>query len=386
MKIIVVAPYAPIELSKAPHLGAARKIEMVIEALAVLNADILLVNSAHNDISQKGKIEDINIGGIDIKHFSIPTYSNARFGKLLNLKDVWNVVDKCMTFGEPDLVWIYNGYAFENLFSMIINKKVKVPVVLEFEDWHFSRGRGLNPKPYLDYLLWKLNLKNIDFSFGVNDNLVKIMSEFNVTSALLPGIVPTRLIKLCDKNPSFSAEYIRLGYFGGLSKEKGVDVLIDVIKQLPEGYRFVISGAGILEKELKILADMFPKKLEFHGRVSEGILYELISNVDVLVNPHSPINDMSEGVFPFKVIEAIASGKLLFSTDLPSANVPGLLDGVVFYDGKASSLLSIIAQTSALHKKLKKQLIASSLIARENFSITALLVPIKKLMTSFGAK
>jgi glycosyltransferase involved in cell wall biosynthesis len=231
-----------------------------------------------------------------------------------------------------------------------------------------------------------LNLKNIDFSFGVNDNLVKIMSEFNVTSALLPGIVPTRLIKLCDKNPSFSAEYIRLGYFGGLSKEKGVDVLIDVIKQLPEGYRFVISGAGILEKELKILADMFPKKLEFHGRVSEGILYELISNVDVLVNPHSPINDMSEGVFPFKVIEAIASGKLLFSTDLPSANVPGLLDGVVFYDGKASSLLSIIAQTSALHKKLKKQLIASSLIARENFSITALLVPIKKLMTSFGAK
>lgn len=382
--IIIVAPYSPIGLSSNPHLGAARKIEMVIEALSAIDSDILLVNSAHNEINQKEKIKKISVGSNNITHFTIPTYRKAKYGKFLNLKDVWNVVDKCLSLGKPDLIWIYNGYAFENLFSIVIKKKIKVPVILEFEDWHFSRSRGFNPKPYLDYLLWKFNLKNIDFSFGVNDNLVKIMSDFDVQSALLPGIVPVRLIELCDKIPPFDNKDIKLGYFGGLSREKGVDVLIDVIKQLPDGYRFIISGAGKLENELEKLAAEVPTKLEFHGRVSEDILYELISSVDVLLNPHSSINEMGEGVFPFKVIEAIASGKLLFSTDLPSASVPGLLDGVVFYDGKANSLLSIIAESRALHEKLKEKIRSSSLIARERFSILALLVPIRKLMTRFG--
>jgi glycosyltransferase involved in cell wall biosynthesis len=382
--IIIVAPYSPIGLSSNPHLGAARKIEMVIEALSAIDSDILLVNSAHNEINQKEKIKKISVGSNNITHFTIPTYRKAKYGKFLNLKDVWNVVDKCLSLGKPDLIWIYNGYAFENLFSIVIKKKIKVPVILEFEDWHFSRSRGFNPKPYLDYLLWKFNLKNIDFSFGVNDNLVKIMSDFDVQSALLPGIVPVRLIELCDKIPPFDNKDIKLGYFGGLSREKGVDVLIDVIKQLPDGYRFIISGAGKLEKELEKLAAEAPTKLEFHGRVSEDILYELISSVDVLLNPHSSINEMGEGVFPFKVIEAIASGKLLFSTDLPSASVPGLLGGVVFYDGKANSLLSIIAESRALHEKLKEKIRSSSLIARERFSILALLVPIRKLMTRFG--
>ncbi len=380
--IIIVAPYSPVSLSRDPHLGAARKIEMVVEALAVLDSEIILVNSAHNEVNAKANIENLEVGGVRVKHVIPPTYSNKKMGKLLNLKDINKTVSACMAFGQLKMVWIYNSYAFENLFSMVIKKKADVPVVLEFEDWHFSRSRGLNPKPYIDNLFWKCNLKNIEFSFGVNDKLANIMSGYGVESALLPGVVPANLIKLCDQETAFSDEVIKVGYFGGLTEEKGVDVLIDAIDKSPEGYKFFVSGAGILEKDLVLLSNKYPLKLDFHGRITEKKLYELIASVDVIINPHSPINDMSQGVFPFKVVEAVASGKLLITTELPAANVPGLLEGAVFYDGSAKGLVECITQSRYLHKRLRGKIHSSTLVARERFSINALLAPIKKLMNN----
>jgi glycosyltransferase involved in cell wall biosynthesis len=384
--ILLVAPYSPIELSDNPHLGAARKIEMVIEALSTLNSNIVLVNTAHNSRKLSETVIETEISGIPVKHYSIKTYANPRLGKLFNLKDAFSIVKKCLLLGNPDLVWIYNGYSFENLFSTIIKKKVNVPVVLEFEDWHFSRSRGINPKPYIDYIFWRINLKNINFAFGVNDNLVKIMSDHGVPSAILPGIVPARLTELCDREVGFSNEIVRIGYFGGLSEEKGVDSVIKAISKITDGYIFVVSGAGPLERELDALSISYPDKLEFHGRVTEKKLYELIASVDVILNPHSPINDMSQGVFPFKVVEAVASGKLLITTELPAASAPGLLDGAVFYDGSVDGLVECIVRAKTSHKKLSGKIQSSTLVAREYFSMNALLKPIRKLLNASGGK
>jgi glycosyltransferase involved in cell wall biosynthesis len=378
--IIVVAPYSPVSLSNQPHLGAARKIEMVIESLYELDPDILLVNSAHNEVGTEEKVEDIKIGSIIVKHFTLPCYSNQKVGKLLNLKDVNRTINKCLELGKPSLVWIYNSYAFENLFSNRINKKIKVPVVFEFEDWHFSRSRGFNPKPYIDDFLWKSNLKNINFAFGVNDNLTNKMRDLGITSQLLPGIVPEKLIELCDKKKCFNLDTIKVGYFGGLSDEKGVDKIIDVIDKLPDGFKVVMSGAGTLESNLKELSIKYADKLEFHGKVSDKKLYDLIASVDVILNPHSPITDMSEGVFPFKVIEGIASGRLLISTDVPAANLDGLTDGVLFYDGSSHKLLECIINSENFYIDNSSTVNASKNIAREAFSKASLLKPISKLL------
>jgi len=380
--ILIVAPYSPIGLSANPHLGAARKIETVIEALAKVDNDIVLVNSAHNKPNMRQKIESVNIAGTTLRCLSVKTYTSSKLGKLMSLKDVGDVVDSCLELGGANLVWIYNGYAFENLFCLNINKKINTPVILEFEDWHFSRSRGLNPKPYIDYILWRLNIKNINFSFGVNDNLTNKMSDYGVESSLLLGVVPEKLLELCngiDSEP-FANDIIRVGYFGGLSNEKGVDVLIEVLKRIPTGYKFIVSGAGALEMELQRLANKYSEKLEFHGRVSEAKLYQLISSVDVILNPHSPISDMAGGVFPFKVVEAIASEKLLISTHLPSANVSNLLDGVEFYDGSAQGLSTAIENSASIYDVKKKKIIRASLVAREAFSMDAILKPVKTFL------
>ncbi|WP_435234246.1 glycosyltransferase [Psychromonas sp. PT13] len=378
--IIIVAPYSPVSLTSTPHLGAARKIEMVIETLSELDSDIMLVNSAHNNLDAVAQIEEIIISGVTVKHYTLTCYSSQKLGKLFNLKDASAAVNKCLEFGNPKLLWLYNSYAFENNFSRILNKKVDVPVIFEFEDWHFSRSRGLNPKPYIDHLLWKLNLKNINFAFGVNDKLVNKMKKFGVSSQLLPGIVPVNLIESCDKSCCFNNKLIKVGYFGGLSVEKGVDKIIEIVEQLPENFKLVISGAGHLETNLQELMEQFSDKLEFHGRVSESQLYTLIASVDVILNPHSPITDMSEGVFPFKVIEGIASGRLLISTPVPSAKVAGLLDGVLFYDGTSNQLLDSIVSSKDFYNNHNEKIIASMCIAREEFSKASILKPILPLI------
>ena len=378
--IIIVAPYSPVGLSSHPHLGAARKIEMVIESLAEIDPDIVLVNSAHNSLNSPLSVEFIQVGKIKVNHIIAPCYSNQKFGKLFNLFDIKKIISKCFALGEPNLLWIYNGYAFENLFSKLLINKIKVPVVLEFEDWHFSRSRGLNPKPYIDNFLYNSNLKNISFSFGVNDNLVKKTESNGIPSLVLPGIVPERLIQLCDQRACFDGDIVRVGYFGGLSVEKGVDKIIEVINKLPNGFKLVLSGAGKLESSLVELASAHEDKIEFHGRVSEDTLYNLIASVDVILNPHSPISDMSGGVFPFKVIEGIASGRLLISTELPSAKVNGLLDGVLFYDGTSAELLDKIINSNVFYSKNIKRVHTSKEIARDQFSKASLLKPILNLI------
>jgi hypothetical protein len=64
----------------------------------------------------------------------------------------------------------------------------------------------------------------------------------------------------------------------------------------------------------------------------------LMMRCDAIVNPHASIAAMGDGVFPFKVCEALASGALLISTPLPSIDI-SLDDAVLAFDGSGAGLV-----------------------------------------------
>lgn len=242
------------------------------------------------------------------------------------------------------LIWLYNGYAFESLFARAFFKFFPCPVVLEFEDWHFARGRGLNPKPWVDHMAWRSALGVISHGVCVNDTLAQYLKAKGIATTLLPGVVPDGLLDKTRMAEPFKGQdtALTIGYFGGLSVEKGADLLLETIQKLEGPYRWVVTGAGALGAQFEHLAKCFPSRLDYRGAVEEDELYRLIASCDVMVNPHSPILEMHAGVFPFKVIEAVASGRLLISTALPPLDIPGLLDGVFFFDGTSTSLIACI--------------------------------------------
>jgi glycosyltransferase involved in cell wall biosynthesis len=94
---------------------------------------------------------------------------------------------------------------------------------------------------------------------------------------------------------------------------------------------------GALEEDFRRAAAAHPDRLAFHGRVERSRLAELMFESDAIVNPHVSISAMDDGVFPFKVCEALASGALLISTRLPPIDID-LTGAVMAFDGSPAGL------------------------------------------------
>jgi len=104
--------------------------------------------------------------------------------------------------------------------------------IIEFEDWHFARSRGFNPKLLIGWLFWRLALKDINFDFAVNERLAEILERNYIPTKMLPGLVATGIASLAKRFPPFFKSEITVGYFGGLSSEKCADIFYDWLNVL----------------------------------------------------------------------------------------------------------------------------------------------------------
>ena len=285
----------------------------------------------------------------------------------------------------PKIVWIYNGYFFESLFTIRAANYFKCPFILEFEDWHFSRVKFLALKSILDFLSWTVALTKFTACFAVNSFLVSKVRGRIGNTYLLPGIVSNNLLKAPKKQP-FSSDQITVGYFGGLEIEKGLDIILELIESRIPSVKFIVCGAGdfSLEVRCKELAIKYPLLFEFCGRVSNEELYKKIGECDVILNPHKSIKKMKNGIFPFKVIEAIGSGRLVISTPLPPLESHDeILNSVYFVsDAKVDLFLKAIHHARIFYRLNIDKIIKSSTAAKNQFGEAALLIKIKELLNA----
>jgi len=380
--IVIVAPYSPIGRASFPNLGASRKIEIIITQLAELTSRVVLVNTAHNTDEVGGLVvRETTVAGVAISEIIPPIYKNRQLGKLINLVQVGKVVSRVMEIGSPSLVWLYNGYAFESIFAHKIKRLTSCPLVLEFEDWHFARRRGWNPKPYLDWIFWSRIKSAYTRVYAVNATVASKASMEGVDVRLLPGIVPQTLLDTCAKRQPFSdPSQITVGYFGRLVAEKGADKVISFAKELGDSFQFVVSGAGPLEGAMADFSKNNPKRLKYLGRISDDELYQQISRCDILLNPHKDINHLANGVFPFKVVEAIASGRVLVSSALPQEGFTELLNTVLFFDGSIEDGVQKIRKAQLWYQKKGEEIKSAADRVVETYGETCFVDSVRELI------
>jgi len=348
---------------KTRFIGANKKIRIILSSLIKQGYDICNINS----VPQMGVRQPMRIKEIfffekkPIKCLTIPTYNYNKLGRFKNIFDAKAVlqfaVDK---FGTPDFVWCYNAYAFQMRFASLAKQEYKCPVILEFEDWHFSRSSIFNLKALIDWYFWKKTIPFIDYCYAVNPWIEEKMKKNGVNSSILPGILSKEIINLKPASTKINKKVLHIGYFGGLVAEKGGLLILELINLVRMNkscyFKFHITGNGELMSKFELLSKSNPELVQYYGVVDDKKFNNIIGKMDILLNPHFDL----KGVLPFKLLEYIASGRIVVSgpLNLFGTKLQWLLSGIIIIDLKAKiwldGILKIIEELNLNFSKLKK--------------------------------
>jgi len=362
--IVVIAPYAPIG-SNTVNLGAARKIELFVDVIASFQREVLLINSAHDECVRSDiKVGARKVGARVVTEITPPLHKKRQIGKFLNLLNTGKIASLIENIGKVELVWIYNAYAFEAKMANELAARFGCKVIVELEDSVNGRSRGLNPKPIFDRHYWGRLKGRVSGAVYVNKKFEEqYLTEVGDSRRMfLPGVVDNRVAQVPFMRKAFSdPETTTIGYFGGLSAEKGVDGLMDLIKEINcDRYRFIICGTGPLESSLR---NMKAPAAKFRFSVSYEEMVSLMAECDILVNPHKVTKRFLSGIFPSKVLEGVVTERLYVSTDLPDIGNIEIFKAIEFYDGSLVQLKEIVCTArDRYHAKEKTITLASSLV------------------------
>lgn len=348
---------------KTRFIGANKKIRIILSSLINQGYDICNINSVPPmDARRPMRIQEIFFFEKEpIKCLTIPTYNYNKLGRFKNIFDAKAVlqfaVDK---LGTPDFVWCYNAYAFQMRFASLAKQEYKCPVILEFEDWHFSRSSIFNLKALIDWYFWKKAIPYIDYCYAVNPWIEEKMKKNGVSSSILPGILTKEIMHLKLASTKVNKKVLHIGYFGGLVTEKGGLLILELINLIRVSkschLKFHITGNGELMPEFELLSKSNPELVQYYGVVEDKKFNNIIGKMDILLNPHFDL----KGVFPFKLLEYIASGRIVVSgpLNLFGTKLQWLLGGIIIIDLKAKlwldGILKIVEELNLNLSKIKK--------------------------------
>ena len=133
-----------------------------------------------------------------------------------------------------------------------------------------------------------------DYYTEMGFNVVQIPNAIDL------NIIPKKSTKQFENQIIFA---------GRLSKEKGIEILLETATHLPDNYHLLIAGSGPLEEKVRNLAD---KKTNVHylGYQSKQNLLSLIQGSDLLIQP-----SLEEGISS-TLLEAMACGTCILASNI----------------------------------------------------------------------
>jgi glycosyltransferase involved in cell wall biosynthesis len=139
-----------------------------------------------------------------------------------------------------------------------------------------------------------------------------------------------------------------IGYLGRLVPEKGVDLLVEAVGDMGDGWRLAILGGGPEQPRLETLVDRLGvgDRVTFAGWLPSLELGSFYRGLDVLVLPSRSRPNWVEQ-FGRVLIEAMACGVPVIGSDC--GEIPHVIGdaGLVFPEGDARALRNCLVQLMA---------------------------------------
>ena len=262
--------------------------------------------------------------------------------ELKKLKDIfWNKeakkkIGKIIKYRKPDIVHLHNVFSHFSPSIIFTIKKYNIPIVLTLHDYKFfcpnykffSNNnicfdclenknyrsciykkciKNSYLKSFVGYLEGKWHkdflkvAEKIDIFLAPSLFIKKKAIEWGIPKEKVihrPNFIDENYINKKNKNKKQSNYFL---YFGRLSKEKGVELLIksflNISNKFPE-WKLKIAGDGPEEGNLKKIAQK-NRKIEFLGRKNRKELNKIISEAHLTIVPSLwPEN------FPYSILES----------------------------------------------------------------------------------
>lgn len=229
---------------------------------------------------------------------------------------------------RPELVMFYNLRPETFGPAWLVKILLGARIICQFEDGlHLLYGR-FSPRRWIFRLTYKLGRRLCDGFTLVNSALLR---EFRPeVSVAVPFILPeeSRSSVRPVRFNMRERDVIRVGYAGGLNRERGADIFLQAAwsLRLEPRFRFTIAGRGPLLGW--VLAQAREQtNLVYLGFLGEDEMRPHLERMDILVNPQPLSHPFARYSFPSKVMRYILLGKPIVSTafeDLERLKAPGL--------------------------------------------------------------
>jgi glycosyltransferase involved in cell wall biosynthesis len=132
-----------------------------------------------------------------------------------------------------------------------------------------------------------------------NTELLNTITPKNINIIDQTTLVENKLLKI----PIDIKKGLVFGYLGRFSNEKGIIELLNILKN--NNLKIIVAGSGILENEV---LDLINDKNDFLNELCPENIDVFFNKIDILIIPSF------EEAGPLVGIEAMAAGKLIFST------------------------------------------------------------------------
>lgn len=211
------------------------------------------------------------------------------------------------------------------------------------------------------------------------------LSPSRFLSELVSQRVPQRKIRILHNgidlkaySPSYNDDGYGL-YFGRISREKGIESLLQAHKSLTGPLPFKVVGTGPLERELK---DRYPNA-EFLGYKEGEELQEIIDNSAFVVVPSEWYENCS-----MVVLEAMALGKPIIGSRI--GGIPEQIDegrtGLLFEMGNVEEISKKMKLLSENPKIRKRMGIAARKKLEQEYSLESHCVNLMKIYEELLSK
>ena len=281
-----------------------------------------------------------NEGGYEhLKNYTAPVkyhiYTAKNSGKLSFVK-FQNDLLKCVD--QDTVVIIYNmGYSYFSLVHRIKQKGGKACILIA--DYSEVSEMKSVPRKIHAWLCQREFMK-FDYAIVLTRNLKKKLSG-HCKTLFIPGGIDLRHFQQMKK-PIRGDKLIYM-YAGLLSTVTGVDVLLRAIKLCKlENIEFWFSGKGDLQEQVCASAKT-DSRIKYLGFMSENDYFPTLAKVNVFINPRNMSLQQNKNNFPSKVLEYLATGRMVISTKFSEYRC--FMENFILYDGTEKELADAIEKT-----------------------------------------